>query len=45
MNRETGSTDALNDVTTLIYDSGGNLTVDEEPTPGRPDGADDDLCI
>ena len=33
MNRETGSTDALNDVTTLIYDSGGNLTKDQEPTP------------
>ena len=33
MNRETGSTDALNDVTTLTYDSGGNLTKDQEPTP------------
>ena len=26
-------TDALNDITTYVYDSGGNLTVDEEPTP------------
>ena len=26
-------TDALNDVTTLTYDSGGNLTQDQEPTP------------
>ena len=33
MNRETGSTDALNDVTTLTYDSGGNLIEDQEPTP------------
>ena len=33
MDRETGSTDALNDVTTLTYDSGGNLIEDQEPTP------------
>jgi RHS Repeat len=33
MNRQTGMTDALNDVTTYTYDSGGNLTVDQEPTP------------
>ena len=33
LNRETGSTDALNVLTTLTYDSGGNLTQDQEPTP------------
>lgn len=33
MDRETGSTDALNDITTLTYDSGGNLIEDQEPTP------------
>ena len=45
MDRETGSTDALNDVTTLTYDSGGNLTEDQEPTPSGADGAHDDVCI
>ncbi len=33
LNRETGSTDALAGVTTLVLDAGGNVTVDEEPTP------------
>ena len=33
MDRQTGTTDALHDVTTQIYDSGGNLKVIEAPTP------------
>ena len=33
LNRETGSTDALNDITTYVYDADGDLTSDEEPTP------------
>jgi RHS repeat-associated protein len=34
LNRRTGSTDALNNGATQVYDSGGNLTQDQEPTPG-----------
>ncbi len=33
LNRETGSTDALAGVTTLVLDAGGNVIVDKEPTP------------
>ena len=33
LNRETGSTDALSDVTTITYDAAGNLTKVQEPTP------------
>jgi RHS repeat-associated protein len=33
MNRPTGSTDSLTNRTTLTYDSGGNLTVQQLPTP------------
>ena len=33
LNRETGSTDPLQNQTTRVYDSGGNLTVEEDPTP------------
>ena len=33
VNRETGMTDALHDITTYVYDSGGNLIKDQEPTP------------
>ena len=32
VNDETGSTNASGGTTTLVYDSGGNLLEDEEPT-------------
>jgi RHS repeat-associated protein len=33
LNRETGTTDALGDITTYVYNSDGDLTENEEPTP------------
>ena len=33
MNRETGTTDALGDVATYVYNADGDLTEDQEPTP------------
>ena len=29
----------------LRLDAAGNVTQDQDPTPGRPDGADDELCV
>ena len=33
MNRETGSTDALSDITTITMDAAGNVTKVQSPTP------------